>query len=127
MSKLRQLKATTRRIASLLERASYDGDVLRQSFNDASSLPVFWRKAFFSLLLKEISLRLEISQRILDFAGNLSAEKIQELVSIFSKYSPFKPFKVRENPTLLAGIRVIIGDRRWESSLRAALDQFSAH
>jgi F0F1-type ATP synthase delta subunit len=78
-------------------------------------------------LLREVSRRTRAEMRQLEYAGVLSHSSVERLEKTFSqKIGQRIQFTCHNNPHLIGGIRITIGDRRWEYTVRSMLNQFLA-
>jgi F0F1-type ATP synthase delta subunit len=83
------------------------------------------RKKVLRCLEQEICREASRNTCILESVGELPATTRRSMERSFSRKMG-RPIALtsRENPHLLGGVRVIIGDLRWENSLRAAIERF---
>ena len=94
----------------------------------AKKLPQSLRLSLFIEL--EMALRRRaaaLGQPTVEYAGELLPDDKKQLDEIISKKVGTPVSLSRKlNCELIAGIRVSVGDRRWEFSVRSALEQFIA-
>ena len=80
-------------------------------------------RAYQRLVAAEVSR----NQAIIEHAGDVSAQTLQVIASsLGKKYGRVITTVSRPNPTLLAGLRVRVGDDVYESSVAGQLDQLRA-
>jgi len=84
--------------------------------------PITVLKAFHRLVSVEVAK----NQAVVEHAGDVSAETLQSIASSLSKkYNRPVSAIARPNPSLLAGLRVRVGDDVYESSVAGQLGQLS--
>jgi F-type H+-transporting ATPase subunit delta len=80
-------------------------------------------KAYRRLIAAEVAR----SQAIVEHAGPVSAQTLQTIASALSKrYNRPVTATPKANPSLIAGLRVRVGDDVYESSVAGQLNQLSA-
>jgi F0F1-type ATP synthase delta subunit len=85
------------------------------------------RRNFLRTILGAVRRQLAFSQCVVEYAGTLSPEERQRIEHAFSAQIPENcQLSFHKTPSLLAGIRVCVGDQRWEFSLNRAIQQFLA-
>lgn len=91
---------------------------------EIAKLPLRTRRDFLKIFQKDLKSELYRQQQIIEFAGEITKSDIAQLEKSFSKkFAQNICFATQENPDLIAGIRVHIGDQRWEKSIRNTLNQ----
>lgn len=91
---------------------------------EAATLPLHTKRDFLKIFQKNLKSELYRQQQIIEFSGEITKSDITQLEKSFSKkFSREIRFVTQEKPDLIAGIRVHIGDQRWEKSIRDTLNQ----
>lgn len=80
-------------------------------------------KAYYTALRREIAR----SQARIEHAGNLPAETIAQITAHFTqRYGRSLTPLPQENPALLLGVRVRVGDDVYDASAKGSLDRLAA-
>lgn len=89
--------------------------------------PLVERRAFIKAYLRLLERALRESQLIVEHAGPLDEASIREIAVAFAAKTGRK-FEVipRENPSLLGGLRLILGDNVYDASIAGRLDRLAA-
>jgi hypothetical protein len=119
---MRSTRPCARRLAPLLGES---GNIWPAVAGSVRLLPPRVRKIFLRQLLDACVREQRERRCILEYAGRLrpAAEKALER-SLGRELGRPITLRGRENPQLIAGVRVTVGDRRWERSLRLGLERF---
>jgi F0F1-type ATP synthase delta subunit len=99
----------------------------RRSLWELRALDPALRRRLLVALERELVHALRRRVALLEHSGPLAPATVGRLEKSFAKRLGHPVhFTVREDPSLIGGLRVTCGDRRWEYSLRSTLDQFLA-
>jgi hypothetical protein len=101
-------------------------DVAWAEFSRAlGTLPPTVRRRLCNDLMRVAARRSRLGVCRLEHAGPLPKSAVGQLEEKFSRRMGHRiHFTCKKNPRLIGGIRLTVGDRRWEYSLRASLGQF---
>ncbi|MDR3117799.1 MAG: F0F1 ATP synthase subunit delta [Puniceicoccales bacterium] len=121
----KDIRSCARRLAGLLLDVGPErrGKALRE----LRTLDPLLRRRLLLSLERELVQALRRRAALLEHAGTIAPATVAGLEkSISQKMGCPVHFTVREEPSLVGGLRVTCWDRRWECSLRATLDRFVA-
>jgi len=91
-------------------------------------LPPVRRKAFMRSFYKRLRLELKRRELTIEYAGKLSSADIESLTAHYSKRLGYELRSVvRENPSLISGLRLQVGDNVYENSVADRLKRLADH
>lgn len=89
--------------------------------------PLAERRAFVKAYLHHLKRELRATRLIIEHAGAVSEDAVHEITRRFTARSPRELTTVtRENPDLIAGLRLINGDNVFDASVAGRLERFAA-
>lgn len=93
----------------------------------ASGRPILQLRLLLKAYQRFVQLELDRGQGLLECAGALKSEAVAALAQHLS-IAAKRPvsLETRENPSLIAGVRVTLGDHVWESSISSRLATLSS-
>lgn len=91
-------------------------------------LPLAQRKAFMRSFRNRLRLELKRRELTIEYAGTLSQADIENLTAHYSKLlgHELRPV-VQENPALISGLRLQVGDNVYENSVADRLKRLADH
>ena len=126
MSRKVLIENAARRVASLIFQRKEARTMGKKILQASGELPPLSRSLFLKFLLREVRRRMAFFQTKVETPDDILPSQCKELSEKFSAMLGRDiALENEKNPALIAGVRVTIGDQRWERSIRRQLDSFS--
>lgn len=89
--------------------------------------PLAERRAFVNAYLRYLKSEMRASELIVEHAGEVSEASVREIAANFAEHSLRKlAVRTRENPALIAGLRLINGDNVYDASVAGRLGRLAS-
>ncbi|MDR0727753.1 MAG: F0F1 ATP synthase subunit delta [Puniceicoccales bacterium] len=116
------MRRIARNLISLPDPRGVLADMLSQVRQLRGHMGIDFLKLFHRELIR---LRPYAQNRVETTDGRLGDDELVKITNTFSRHlGRAVVLENAPNPSLLGGVRVIIGDRRWERSIRGCLERF---
>jgi F0F1-type ATP synthase delta subunit len=126
MIQVRTVRNAARKIAHHLFSLPDPQHGLADVLSRVRQLPVFEGIDFLKLLHRELTRLQPYTQNRVETPDGLDDGELAKISDNFSSHlGQSAVLRNVQNPALIGGVRVTIGDRRWERSIRSCLKAFT--
>ena len=109
-----------------LEDGSVSVERVAAILQSIRSRPRHQLRPLLKIYLNYIRREIRKSQAIVEYAGPLTEERLNDLERAFSdRYGRVIETVTEENPELIAGVRVTVGDDVWDASIKGRLERLA--